>query len=1501
MERKVLQFKIIILLFIVLFFSHSFPSFTYNLSEESITVNYFPKENDSTKVLILPPVDFSLNLYPSNLKNIVLGEPFFFKDFQLLPLKPYKEKYTLTINFKKTKDSGKVIYPDKKTEKFLTSIAINGKDLKNFIKPRITKQVKSLDYDGTPLAKIKISESGLYRIYYDDIKNKTGTDLSTFDPKTIKVYNRNVQIPINMYGISDNVFGPGDYFEFYGERKKGENTYFDKFQLQNVYVIVTGGGNGIRYVIDNQFIDDSLIDSTISSYLYETHIENDSFYQPLGGRTTIDTSDLWFMYSINGTTPYEKYINFYDYDTLYQNFNFSAYFHGFSYNLLLNPDHVLGLYINDSLIDTIKWDDLSSYKYLKNSLNITGDSAKIKLELIGGDTIGVGLNYFEYSYMKNLIVKNGRLDFKISNLNFGSYKFHIKGLTSTDVKIYRKDLKNITNFITVYDPVLGNYDLYFTDQIFTTSVSYSVYQNTSFLNPDTIETFKFNQLDSPTNEGNYVIIVDQNLKEKAKEFAELFSSKNKVFLVGTEEIYDEFNYGMRGVKPIKDFLISAYNNWSVPPTHVLLLGDGSYDNNNHLKIFDYSIPAAYYYENSAYSRALIASDNYYATIVGNDPVEDISISRFPVRNENEIDIAIEKVKHYLDWKNSGIFNLKFIFAYDTTPPGTGLPSYVDAKYQSLKLASMMPDYIGIDFMANLYDNNGDFINQLNYGASILNIYAHGASQSIGSGVYIRLTDVLRMNNINRLPFVKVYSCDTGYYDELLRDQQSIGEAFVLAPFGGAIAYYGSATASTDNLNNSLGESNFRQIAFNGIKNIGDIILYGELNFFINSSAFGSSNLDDPNVYEIKNYGLLGINLLDLKIPDISEKTCSLSSYQLAPKDTLVVIHSDSNLKDGFLESILIDTERKMLVFDHSNLVNGYGENTLYLPDSLPTSTMVLATVAFTSDTSILYLSYPTVGGDGIKSFYISPSNLDTLTKFRIYAKIGGKNIKNLLANYKYPNSTYYYTANMIQDSIDSLLFYTNLLPPIKAKKSSYDYFYYYISYSDSTENMNFTTFTKKLLISPYPDAKILQKPYLSFKDKSPAMTVRISNGGERDINSMPVHFYHVDQNDDTFLIGIDTISLKGGETKESKVKISKNYFGEKIYVFAAKETLNFPDRNFTNNKVLESNFDYIYSYIYGKQPFDSSITYHSLCIFNNGQTTDDTNLIIVSRDSLKETDQNIEILSIDKQQRDLYRIDILNTNQKNVLSLYPHSQLLPANVLMYDSLSNKFVLEGERKEDTTLFVFERNTERFVVGRWSDTLPPLVKIFVENKEIYYSTILVNNVDLGITIEDNEGIDTRSFLVVMDGDTLSSETDYKVTKETVTKTMPVKISKFLENGEHTLKVSCKDIYGNSTEKVFDFQVSNQFKIINVANFPNPVVGKNTRIVCELSKNPQSAILKIYKSSGEHFKTYNLSFLKDRFVYVDIQIDDYRNGTYFYYIEAETDGEKVKSKIQKMSVIR
>ena len=50
----------------------------------------------------------------------------------------------------------------------------------------------------------------------------------------------------------------------------------------------------------------------------------------------------------------------------------------------------------------------------------------------------------------------------------------------------------------------------------------------------------------------------------------------RVALVDIEDLYDEFNFGNKSPKAIKDFLTLAKSNWRKPPRYVLLVGDASF-------------------------------------------------------------------------------------------------------------------------------------------------------------------------------------------------------------------------------------------------------------------------------------------------------------------------------------------------------------------------------------------------------------------------------------------------------------------------------------------------------------------------------------------------------------------------------------------------------------------------------------------------------------------------------------------------------------------------------------------------------------------------------------------------------------------------------------------------------------------------------------------------------------------------------------------------------------
>ncbi|MDD3804377.1 MAG: hypothetical protein PHW02_08355, partial [bacterium] len=180
------------------------------------------------------------------------------------------------------------------------------------------------------------------------------------------------------------------------------------------------------------------------------------------------------------------------------------------------------------------------------------------------------------------------------------------------------------------------------------------------------------------------------------------------------------------------------------------------------------------------------------------------------------------------------------------------------------------------------------------------------------------------------------------------------------------------------------------------------------------------------------------------------------------------------------------------------------------------------------------------------------------------------------------------------------------------------------------------------------------------------------------------------------------------------------------------------------------------------------------------------------------------------------------------------------------------------------------------------------------------VLLNEVDFGCVIEDDKAINTDKLLIISNEDTLS-ESEYTFLNNKKENSLPVKFSREYENGTFNVLIEAEDVFGNRSSKSLSFIVSNQFKVIRLANFPNPVRGNLTKIVCEFSKIPESAVLRIYSSSGALIKIVPLTPLEDARFFCDLDVSAFANATYFYSVTGKLGNETVKSNIQKMSVLK
>ena len=67
---------------------------------------------------------------------------------------------------------------------------------------------------------LKVAKTGIYRLDYNTLFN-AGVPLASVNPKNFQMFGKEKELFIHVEGEQDNVFDPGDYIEFYGQKNDG--------------------------------------------------------------------------------------------------------------------------------------------------------------------------------------------------------------------------------------------------------------------------------------------------------------------------------------------------------------------------------------------------------------------------------------------------------------------------------------------------------------------------------------------------------------------------------------------------------------------------------------------------------------------------------------------------------------------------------------------------------------------------------------------------------------------------------------------------------------------------------------------------------------------------------------------------------------------------------------------------------------------------------------------------------------------------------------------------------------------------------------------------------------------------------------------------------------------------------------------------------------------------------------------------------------------------------
>ena len=252
----------------------------------------------------------------------------------------------------------------------------------------------------------------------------------------------------------------------------------------------------------------------------------------------------------------------------------------------------------------------------------------------------------------------------------------------------------------------------------------------------------------------------------------------------------------------------------------------------------------------------------------------------------------------------------------------------------------------------------------------------------------------------------------------------------------------------------------------------------------------------------------------------------------------------------------------------------------------------------------------------------------------------------------------------------------------------------------------------------------------------------------------------------------------------------------------------------------------------------------------------------------------------------------------------------------------KWVYEGGEIniENNTVSFYSSRIGTFTILQNNDVISPLIDANVEGQEFTHGGYISKNGIISFLLSDANGIDTfnNEVLLWINGEKVDP-LDYTISLSLGQLThVPVKYQLSLEKGEYNLTLECTDVNGNYNFRDIPFKVSDEFNIINIGNYPNPVVSLTsnpdnvgrTRFTYVLTDDADDVCLRVYTVSSRLVKTFknipsSIGYHEYPRTVLGWDCRDEKgfylaNGVYFYRITAKKGNKKIE-KTMKMAILK
>ncbi len=454
-----------------------------------------------------------------------------------------------------------------------------------------------------------------------------------------------------------------------------------------------------------------------------------------------------------------------------------------------HPNHRTRLSLDGALLSDEEWDGTEVFRQEAEVAQARLDKGvhALRIEAVQAGSVDVTLlDAIEIDFRRGLNALGNEILFSPETAGFHS--FEIGGFTDPEVLVY--DVSDpdhpsrLSDFAVASAP--GGYIVRFGAST-SDGARFYLAAAGKVRRVGKIERVARAALSRGTNRADVIVIAPRELKAAAAPLLAAQAARGaRSFFAPIEDVFDEFAYGLPDPAAIRDFLKTAYETWARPaPLHVLLMGDATYDYKDYLRKGKAGqVPAHFSWTNL---NGLVADDNWYACVDGDDDLPDLFIGRVPGGSLSEAAAMARKLAGF-DVRRAPPPPRVLLVADD------GDPQF--ERINDLIVPMLPPGFAAQKIYLSAYPNaqqaSSDLLAAVNAGLFLVNFAGHGNVTLWTGELVFDNAKVAALANADAPALFCAYTCNCGFFAD--SPGYCLAETLLRAPDRGAFACF-AATSS----------------------------------------------------------------------------------------------------------------------------------------------------------------------------------------------------------------------------------------------------------------------------------------------------------------------------------------------------------------------------------------------------------------------------------------------------------------------------------------------------------------------------------------------------------------------------------------------------------------------------------------------------------------------------------------------------------------------------------